>query len=338
MVDLDLRPVELDDQERLHVERIAGMDEVLGGADRRPVHHLHAAGNDAAADDVGDALPGLLAGRETDEQGARTLRFPEDAHGDLGDHRKQPLRSGEHAEQVVALRVEMASAEPYDLAVDQHHLDAEYIVRGQAVFQAVDAAGIFRDVAADRAGDLRGWIGRVVETLALDGLRDAEIGDAGLGDHGAIGKVDLQDAVEAAHHQQHGVLEGQRAARKRRPGPARHDPYVVPAAIFHDARDLLDGLRQHDHHRQLPVGGQPVGFEGAHLVDRVDDALAGHDRPQVRDDAGAPGKRLLARFRHCGTGHRELRVAGKKLLPVAWRQRKRSNRTCSFRDPTGQTN
>ena len=47
MVDLGLRPVELDDQQRLDVERIAGMDELLGRMDRRPVHHLHAAGNDA---------------------------------------------------------------------------------------------------------------------------------------------------------------------------------------------------------------------------------------------------------------------------------------------------
>ena len=71
------------------------------------------------------------------------------------------------AEQVVALGVEMLAAEPDHLAVDQHHLDAEHVVGGQAVFQAMHAAGILRDVAADRAGDLRGRIGRVVEALVL---------------------------------------------------------------------------------------------------------------------------------------------------------------------------
>ena len=56
VVDLDARTVEFDDQQRLDIERIAGMDEILGGVDRRPVHHLHAARDDAGADDVGDAL------------------------------------------------------------------------------------------------------------------------------------------------------------------------------------------------------------------------------------------------------------------------------------------
>ncbi len=51
MIDLGLRAVELDDQQRLDIERIAGMDEFLDRVDRRPVHHLHAAGNDAGADD-----------------------------------------------------------------------------------------------------------------------------------------------------------------------------------------------------------------------------------------------------------------------------------------------
>ena len=65
MVDLGARAVELDDQQRLDVERIAGMDEVLGRVDRRAVHHLHAAGNDAGADDAGDAGAAVLGRRRS---------------------------------------------------------------------------------------------------------------------------------------------------------------------------------------------------------------------------------------------------------------------------------
>ena len=54
------RPVELDDQQRLDVERIAGVDEFLGGVDRGLVHHLHAARDDARADDARDAFAGVL--------------------------------------------------------------------------------------------------------------------------------------------------------------------------------------------------------------------------------------------------------------------------------------
>jgi len=48
MIDLGLRAVQFDDQQRLHVERIARMDEFLHRMDRGLVHHLHAAGDDPA--------------------------------------------------------------------------------------------------------------------------------------------------------------------------------------------------------------------------------------------------------------------------------------------------
>ena len=47
VIDLGRGTVELDDQDRLDVERIAGMDEFLGRVDGRPVHHLHAGRNDS---------------------------------------------------------------------------------------------------------------------------------------------------------------------------------------------------------------------------------------------------------------------------------------------------
>src|SRR3546814_6621669 len=74
----------------------------------------------------------------------------------------------------------MTAAEPHDLAVHQDHLDAEDIGGGEAVFQAVHAAGILRDVAADGAGDLARRIGGVIEAGMLHRLADAEIGDPGL--------------------------------------------------------------------------------------------------------------------------------------------------------------
>lgn len=57
-------------------------------------------------------------------------------------------------------------------------------------------AGVFRDVAADRAGDLGGWIGGVIEALVLDIGSDPEIGDAGLHDEGAVVEIDVGDTFE----------------------------------------------------------------------------------------------------------------------------------------------
>ena len=154
-VDLDAGTIELDDQQRLDVERIAGMDEGFRGVDRRLVHHLHAAGNDAGADDSRHAFAGRLDLGETDHQRPRGFRLLQDAHGDFGDDAEQAFGAGDDAHQVVAGGLRRFAADPQDFARHQHDLAAEHVVGGHAVFQAVHAAGILRDIAADRAGDLR---------------------------------------------------------------------------------------------------------------------------------------------------------------------------------------
>ena len=66
-------------------------------------------------------------------------------------------------EQVVARRVDaLAAAELHDLAVGQHDLEPGHVVRREAVLEAVRAAGVLGDVAADRADDLGRRVGRVV--------------------------------------------------------------------------------------------------------------------------------------------------------------------------------
>ena len=49
VVDLGLRALDLDDEQRLDVERIAGVGEGLADLDRRPVHVLDRDRDDAAS-------------------------------------------------------------------------------------------------------------------------------------------------------------------------------------------------------------------------------------------------------------------------------------------------
>ena len=65
-------------------------------------------------------------------------------------------------------------------------------------------------------------IGRVVEAGVLDRLRDGEIGDARLDHRHAVVEIDLADAVELGHAEQHAVGQRQRAAGERGAGAARH--------------------------------------------------------------------------------------------------------------------
>ena len=195
VIDLDLRAVELDDQQCLDIERIAGMDELLDGVDRRAVHHLHAARYDAGPDDPGHAVARMLGSREAHQHGARAFRFPQDPHRHLGDDAEQPFRPGHDPHEIIAAAVQMLAADANDLAGHQDDLETQHIVAGDTVFEAMHAAGIFRHIAADRTGDLGGRVGRIVEPGLLDRLRDGQIGHSGLRHHQPIFEVDLTDAA-----------------------------------------------------------------------------------------------------------------------------------------------
>ena len=241
VVDLDLRPIELDDQQRLGIERVASVGKLLGGVDRRAVHHLHAARDDAGADDRGDAIAGVCGRGKADQQCPRRWRLFEDAHGDLGDYPEQALGAGHHPHQIVALGIEMLAAEADDLAVHQHHFEAEQIVGGEPVFEAVHAARIFRDIAPDRAGDLARRVGRVIKPGTLDRMGDREIGHPGLDDDAAVVVVDIEDAVELGHAEEDPVGQRQGATRQRGAGAARHDLHPLGLAIAQHRGDLRDG-------------------------------------------------------------------------------------------------
>ena len=236
---------------------------------------------------------------------ARVFRLSQNAHRHFGDDAEQALRAGNDAEQIVARRNRDGCRRAAHLAGYQHQFAAEHVVGGDAVFEAMHAAGIFRDVAADGAGDLRRRIRRVIEARVLTAWRDREIGDAGL-DHGdAIVEIDGADAIEFGHAEQDAVAERQRAARQRGSRPARHHLDAFAVAIAQHRGDLLGRFRQHHHHRKLAIGSEPVALVGPHGVLGRDDALARHDALQRRDDLGAASQHVVIGLRHCN-GHPSL--------------------------------
>ena len=254
------------------------MDKGFGGVDRRSVHHFHAARNDAGADDFGHALAGGLDLRETDHQRPRGFGLLQDPHRDLGDDAEQALGAGDDSHQVVARGLGRLAADLDDFARDQHDFAAQHVVGGHAVFQAMHAAGILRDIAADRAGDLRRRIGRIVKSGIGHRLADGQIGHAGLGHHGAVVEIDLADALEFAQAQQHRIGQRQRAAGQRGAGAARHHLDALLEAIFQNLRNLFGGVRQHHDHRRLAIRHQAVGLVRHHFSGAVDHTLARYDR------------------------------------------------------------
>ncbi len=162
------------------------MGEGLADLDRRLVHEFDGDRDDAGSDDIGDAGAGLFRAFEAEEHGARAFRLGDQPHRRLGDDAELAFGAADEAEQIVARRIQRLAAELDHRAVEQHHLDAEQIVGRDAVFQAVGAAGIHADIAADRAGELRARIGRIEKTVRRDGFGNVEIGDARLNDGRAV--------------------------------------------------------------------------------------------------------------------------------------------------------
>ena len=297
-VHLGLRALDLDDQQRLDIHRVAGLGEGLADLDRRLVHEFHRDRDDAGADDGGDRRPRLLAAREAEQHRAGALGRAQDAHRRLGDDAELPLRADDQAEQVEPRRVEMGAADFDDAPVEHDQSDAEHVVGGHAVFQAMRPAGIHADIAADRAGELRGRVGRVEEAIGRDGAGDGEIGDAGLHLGDAVRVVDLEDAVHLGNADHHRVLLRDGASGERGSGAARHDRHALLAAIAQHGGDLLGGRGQHDRERHAAIGGQRVGLVGPALI-------LGGDQGLGRDEPGEAGENLLAAGEDIGIRRRK---------------------------------
>ena len=87
---------------------------------------------------------------------------------------------------------------------------AEDVVGGDPVLEAVRAAGVHGDVAADGAGELARRIGGIEEAAMGDSIGDVDVGDAGLNPRAAVFIVDVEDAIEAgeAEHDRIGRRQG----------------------------------------------------------------------------------------------------------------------------------
>ena len=213
------------------------------------IHHFHAGGNDAGGDDIGDAPRRIVDRGKADQQRTHGLGLRQQANRDLGDDTQQAFRPHHDAKQIEPARIEGTPAELDDLTLHRHEPHAEHVVRRQAVLEAVHAARVLGDVAADGTGDLTRRIGRVIETIWIGRSRDRKVRHPRLNDGQTILDVDLEDARKLGQHQQHRIAERQRTARERGAGTARHDAYAVLVTPAQHLRHLQGGLGQHHHER-----------------------------------------------------------------------------------------
>ena len=122
-----------------------------------------------------------------------------DAEHGFGGDAECAFAADEDTHEIVAGRVGHAvwRAEPDELARGKDDFAAEHVRRGEAVLETVCAAGVFGEIAADGADDLRGGVGRVEEAGAADEFGDLRVGDAGLDGDESVFEIDGGHAVHA---------------------------------------------------------------------------------------------------------------------------------------------
>ncbi len=142
------------------------------------------------------------------------------------------------------------------------------------------AAGILRDVAADRAGDLRGRIGRVVEPVRSSGLGHAQIGHSRLKPRRSSHRINFKDAIHPRAREQYPLRV--RCCTPGQPGPraTRDHRDVETVAGEEHLPHVLCVAWQHHHRGALAEYGQSIALVGAQLLVLREHAVCGQHGTQ----------------------------------------------------------
>ena len=144
----------------------------------------------------------------------------------------------------------------------QHDLRAGDVVDREAVLEAVRAARVLRDVAADRADLLARRVGGVEVAVGGDGARHVEVRDARLDDDALALEVDLEDPAHPGDGDDDPVRDGERAAGEAGAGAARDERDPVARAEPEHGLHLVRRAREHDARGLRAPAGEAVAVVG----------------------------------------------------------------------------
>ena len=232
------------------------VDELAGHEPRRLQHHA-----------LG-ARAGLLEPLEARHHDGQALGQGQQAHERAGDDGERALAAGHERAQVDGVGV----LQPGDRAVAEHDLEAEHVVGRDAVAEAVQAAGVRPDVAADHRGRARGRVGRVAQAVSPRLLVERGVGVPGLHERRALLDVEVEDGLHAVEGDHEAAARGHGRAGQGRAAAARDDRHAVLVRDAHGGGDVLGGLgidqrlRPADHVRGVARDGGELGRLRVHAL------------------------------------------------------------------------
>ena len=145
---------------------VTGVHIVFHGGGHGLVHHLQTGRDDALGNHLRHRFTGLAHIIKAGHDAARKHGLGDQLDGDLGGHSQHALAANHDAQKLVAGLIECVAAEGDGFALHGEAAHLLDVVQGQAVFEAMHAARVFRHIAANGAGNLAAGIGRVVQAMA----------------------------------------------------------------------------------------------------------------------------------------------------------------------------
>ncbi len=271
------RPVGLDEDRSGAPGGEPVVREPLHRLDGRPVEHLDEGRSRAFRPERHDTGGRRLERPERGERRQRRVRRRHQPQDDRGHHAQQPLGAHEQPGEVEpghALGRPAAGA--HHRSARQDDLEPAHVVGGHAVLHAAEAAGVGRDVAAERAAGRRRGVRWVGQPRRRRGRLERPVDHPGA-DHGdALELVELLDLVQPLDVEHDRALRGDRSAGQPGPGALRdhraarrgglgqHVDHVGPVAGPHHLERAGRHRAERGVHR-VPRGHVRVG-EGTHAA------------------------------------------------------------------------
>ena len=245
LLNLLIQTLQLNQQHGSGVIGIAGVGNILHGADAQSVNHFQGGGNDALADDGGNGGAGGINIGKDAEKSPHRFRRRQQPYQYAGGNAESALRADKRPAQVIAGRLARRSAQVDDFAVLQDCFHADDMVGGCAVGQAVGAAGVFGDIAAQAARALAGRVGGIAQPELARVVVQIQVDDARFDQRSAVDGVHFNDAVHPGESDLQSVRGGNCAAAQA--GAAAASDYRNAGGIRqrHNPAYLVGVGRQH---------------------------------------------------------------------------------------------
>src|SRR5258708_2711970 len=176
---------------------------------------------------------------ERDQYCLHHFRLAYNAQGDLGHDPERSLGADDDACYIIARGVEGGATHLDELTIGEHQLQAENVVDGEAIFEAMGTTRVLSHVAADGADRLARRIRRIKVAVGCDSLRHPCIDDSRLHDHPLVEEIHSENLIHACDWDQHAALHRECTTREPGARPTWHKREALPMADAHYRLDLF---------------------------------------------------------------------------------------------------